>query len=338
VVAGLGGSGKSTVARAVAARALARDRRAWWVPAADAVSVTQFLLGLARELGASAGQVEDALAGRLNPSDVLWQQLEKTTGWMLVLDNADNPAALTAGDRPVHSGSGWLRPSAAGLVLVTSRVGDAQRWGPVARIIRLDSLGQVDGGQVLLDLAPGADSRADAESLSDHLGGLPLALHQAGSYLASEFAAEATFAQYRQALSVRFGELLGRGEEDRAKVIATWELSLDALQAQGIGQARLLLRVLSCFASAVPVPPLLLDREVLARMCGSTAGTEDALSGLSSTGLISTTAPPQAGARASVKVHPLVAQTIRYRAGDALPESLEAAVELLSAATRPAEA
>ena len=264
VLAGLGGSGKSTVARAVAARALAQDRRAWWVPAADAVSVTQLLLGLAGELGASRGQVEDALAGRLNPSDVLWQQLENTAGWMLVLDNADNPAALAAGDRPVHSGSGWLRSTAAGLVLVTSRVGDPQRWGPVARIVRLDSLDQADGAQVLLDLAPGAGDRADAESLSGHLGGLPLALHQAGSYLASPFAAEVTFAQYRQALSVRFGELLGRGEEDRAKVIATWELSLDALQAQGIGQARLLLRVLSCFASAVPVPPLLLDRDVLA--------------------------------------------------------------------------
>ena len=97
-----------------------------------------------------------------------------------MLDNADNPAALTAGDRPVNSGSGWLRPTRAGLVLVTSRVGDAQRWGPVARILRLDSLDQADGAQVLLDLAPGAGNRADAESLSDHLGGLPLALHQAG--------------------------------------------------------------------------------------------------------------------------------------------------------------
>ena len=333
VVAGLGGSGKSTVARTVAARALAQDRRAWWVPAADAVQMTQLLLGLAGELGASAGQVDDALAGRLNPSDVLWQQLESTPGWLLVLDNADNPAAVTAGDRPVHSGSGWLRPSRAGLVLVTSRVGDAQRWGPITRIVRLESLDQADGAQVLLDLAPSAGNRADAEILSEQLGGLPLALHQAGSYLASPFATEVSFGQYRQALSVRFGELLGRGEEDRAKVIVTWELSLDALQAQGIGQARLLLRILSCFASAVPVPPLLLDRDVLAQLCGNTAGAEDGLSGLSSAGLISTTSSPRAGARASVKVHPLVAQTIRYRVGDALSGSLQAAVRLLSAAT-----
>ena len=333
VLAGLGGSGKSTVARGVAARVLAENGCAWWVPAADAVSVTQLLLGLAGELGASRGQVEDALAGRLNPSDVLWQQLENTAGWMLVLDNADNPAALTAGDRPVNSGSGWLRSTRTGLVLVTSRVGDPQRWGPIARIVPLESLGDADGAQVLLDLAPGAGDRADAESLSGQLGGLPLALHQAGSYLAYPFAAEATFTQYRQALAVRFGELMGRGEEDRAKVIVTWELSLDALQAQGIGQARLLLRVLSCFASAVPVPPLLLDRDVLAHMCGSTAGAEDGLSGLSSVGLISVAGSDQAGAAASLKVHPLVAQTIRYRTGNALPESLEAAVRLLSAAT-----
>jgi hypothetical protein len=332
VVAGLGGSGKSTVARAVAARALARDRCAWWVPAADAVQATQLLLGLASELGASRGQVEDALAGRLNPADVLWQQLERAPGWLLVLDNADNPAALAAGGRPVGSGSGWLRPTRAGLVLVTSRVGDQQRWGPAARVVRLDSLGEADGAQVLLDLAPGGGSRADAEDLSGQLGGLPLALHQAGSYLASPFAAEATFAQYRRALSSRFGELMGRGEEDRAKVIGTWELSLDALQAQGIGQGRLLLRVLSCFASAVPVPPLLLDRAVLAEMCGGMTGAEDGLAGLSSVGLISAAGAPQPGAGADVKVHPLVAQTIRYRAGAALPEALQAAVRLLGAA------
>lgn len=217
-------------------------------------------------------------------------------------------------------------------MLVTSRVGDPQRWGPVARIVPLESLGDLDGARVLLDLAPGAGDRADAESLSGQLGGLPLALHQAGSYLASPFAAEATFNQYRQALSVRFGELMGRGDQDRAKVIATWELSLDALAAQGIGQARLLLRVLSCFASAVPVPPLLLDSDVLAQLCGGTAGAEDGLSGLSSAGLISRVLSPQAGVLAGLKVHPLVAQTIRYRAADVLPESLEAAVRLLSSA------
>ena len=142
----------------------------------------------------------------------------------------------------------------------------------------------------------------------------------------------ATFALYQQALSVRFAELMGRGTEDRERVIATWELSLDSLAAHGIRQARTLLRVLSCFASGVPVPPLLLDTGMLAELCGSVAKMEDGLFGLLSVGLIDTL-PNEAGPP-SLKVHPLVAQTIRYRAAAALPELLGVAVNLLDAAAR----
>ena len=331
VLAGMGGSGKSTVARAVAVQVTAAGGRAWWVPAVDAVSVTQLLLGLAGELGASPGQVDEALAGRVNPSDVLWRQLETARGWMLVLDNADDLAVLSVGGRPAGSGSGWLRPTRTGLVLVTSRAGDQQEWGPVVDVRRLKPLSKVDGAQVLLDLAPAAGDRAAAESLSGRLAGLPLALHQAGSYLASAFAADRGFAGYERALSVRFGELMGRGEDDRTKVIATWELSLDALEALGRDQARPLLQVLSCFASSVPVPPLLLDHDRLAVMCGSMSGVEEGLSGLLSVGLIGTRDAP-GSQTPGVTVHPLVAQTIRYRAGDALTGSLAESVKLLGAA------
>ena len=161
VLAGMGAAGKSTVARAVAAQVRAGGGRAWWVPAADAVSLTQLLLGLAGALGASAGQVDEALAGRVNPSDVLWRQLEAAHGWMLVLDNADDLAALTVDGRSAGSGSGWLRPTRAGLVLVTSRAGDQQVWGPAAQLRQLEPLGEADGAQVLLDLAPAAGDRAD---------------------------------------------------------------------------------------------------------------------------------------------------------------------------------
>jgi len=71
---------------------------------------------------------------------------------------------------------GGSASSRAGLVLVTSRVGDP-RAGAVADVRRLESLGEGDGAQVLLDLAPHAGDRAAAESLSSQLGGLPLALY-----------------------------------------------------------------------------------------------------------------------------------------------------------------
>jgi NB-ARC domain len=258
VLSGLGGTGKSTVARAVAAQMAAEGHSVWWVSAGDAVSMTQLLLGLAEELGASHRQVEEALAGRLNPSDVLWSKLQDARRWTLILDNADDPAALAVGGRPVNSGSGWLRPADSGSILVTSRMSDLQIWGPVAHVHRLEPLDEIAGAQVLLDLAPHAGSHASAQNLAAQLGGLPLALHQAGSYLASAFASAVTIDLYQQALNVRFSELMGRGTEDRVRVTATWELSLDALAGQGVEQARTLLRVLACFASAIAVPPALL--------------------------------------------------------------------------------
>jgi tetratricopeptide (TPR) repeat protein len=331
VLAGMGGAGKSTVARAVAARITADGGRVWWVPAGEAALLTQLLLGLARELGASPSQVEEALAGRVNPSDVLWGQLEKSPRWTLILDNADDLAALTIGGRGAGSGAGWLRQSRAGLVLVTSRVMDGSTWGPVARMHRVEPLGEDDGALVLLDLAPRAGDEPAARSLSARLGGLPLALHQAGSYLASPFATETTFAEYGAALSERFGELMSRGDDDRAKVIVTWELSLAALRSQGKEHAGTLLRVLSCFASSVRVPALLLDRGVLAAICGTSAAVEEGFSGLLSVGLIDIT-EPAAGGPPDVKVHPLVAQTVRYRAGEDLLGAARQAVELFATA------
>ena len=88
------------------------------------------LLGLAQQLGAADGEVQDALAGRVRPSDVLRQQLETARGWVLVLDNADDPGALADRDRAAGDGAGWLLPSLAGLVVVTSRTSDLAAWGP----------------------------------------------------------------------------------------------------------------------------------------------------------------------------------------------------------------
>jgi hypothetical protein len=154
VLAGLGGSGKSTVALTLAQEVLRqaerrtafrrRAMRVWWVPAADPASLTGALLGLAGKLGAAEGEVREALAGRLNPSDVLWPRLEAAGGWVLVLDNADDAAALTVGDRAAGEGAGWLRATRAGLVLVTSRISARQAWGPVSVIHAVGSLDDVD--------------------------------------------------------------------------------------------------------------------------------------------------------------------------------------------------
>ena len=170
------------------------------------------------------------------------------------------------------------------------------------------------GAQVLADLAPEAGPVGDAAALSDRLGGLPLALHHAGSQLASPFAAERTFAGYARALDERFGRLMGHGAaDDRAIVTRTWELSLDALASRGRPQARPLLQVLSCLAPAVLIPARMLDLGVLGRVCRD--GEDEAAEGLAALALagLLTVSPGPAGSRPDVTVHPLVTETSRLR-------------------------
>jgi hypothetical protein len=177
VLVGLGGCGKSTVALALARQCAEAGQQVWWLPVVDRSSVTSMLLGLARLLGASDGEVSEALAGRIGPSDVLWRQLESVHGWVLILDNADDPGILATAEHAARAGTGWLRSTKAGLVLMTSRTGDARAWGRLATLHPVDALSTGDGARVLHGLAPDAGDDADARKLAARLAGLPLALH-----------------------------------------------------------------------------------------------------------------------------------------------------------------
>lgn len=200
VLARAGGSGKSTVALLLAEETTRLGRPAWWVPAVDAGTVTAKLLGLARDLGAPRGEVTEAQNGSRNPADLLWRFLQGRPGWLLVFDNADDLDALTVDGIDVGGGAGWIRPSASGLIVVTSRIRDPQAWGRHAELHAVGWLNADAGAGVLADLAPNAGPAEDAAALSQRLGGLPLALHHAGSQRASEFAAERTFGEYARAL------------------------------------------------------------------------------------------------------------------------------------------
>ncbi|MGI8334590.1 tetratricopeptide repeat protein [Actinomadura scrupuli] len=321
LVAGLGGTGKTTVALKLAADVRDRGRPVWWVPAAEAGSLTTQLLGLARELGATAGEVEEALAGRRNPADLLWRFLDAARGWLLVIDNADDPGVLRVGDQPVDGGNGWLRPTSSGLILVTSRVGDAAQWGRHVSIHPLSALSAAEGARVLLDLAPGAGTQAEAEALSARLGGLALALRHAGKHLGAAFSAERHFTAYREALESKGPRMMSESADARSNITTTWELSLDLLAGQGLPQARALLGVLSCFAASAPIPAFLLDHELLGGVCGERGGdgVSAGLTALHSVGLIESDTTDMAAGPPGVVVHPLVAETTRrLLAGDDL--------------------
>ncbi|AXE90731.1 FxSxx-COOH system tetratricopeptide repeat protein [Streptomyces sp. Go-475] len=317
LLCGLGGVGKSTVALHVAAHARRQGRSVWWVYASNASTLVDSMLALAAGLGAGAGEVEAARAGRLDPSDVLWRQLEMRSGWLLVFDNADDVAALSVSGRLAGDGNGWLRISQSGTILITSRDGHAHHWGAHTLMHPLPWLSDEAGARILLDLAPRCGSSEDAQRLSSRVGGLPLALHHIGYYLSSPFAPEESFAELSDVFNERFSGVLATGVHRRELVTQTWGLSLQQLARQSIPQARSLLEVLARFAPGVPLPVRLLSQTVLAGVCKDEQydGVRQGLEALHHVGLVEVRDTPgstqQPAWSPGVVLHPLVAEVFR---------------------------
>ena len=140
--------------------------------------------------------------------------------------------------------------------------------GSQARIHNVGALPPIEAVRVLFDLTHGrGGTDVAARRLADRLGGLPLALRHAGSYLSSttraapwpglvrDFAAYASALDKAGALPLLDSPPLGviNEREDRRMIARTFEISLDLLTERGARYARPLLRLLSCLADA-PIP------------------------------------------------------------------------------------
>ncbi|MHC5703512.1 tetratricopeptide repeat protein, partial [Streptomyces tirandamycinicus] len=170
-VHGLGGIGKSTLAAHWAATRPHGHTPLRWITADSPAAVQQGLADLATAL-------QPALATAL-PDQALaeWglQWLATHTGWLIVLDNVNDPADiadLTARAR-------------GGRFLITSRL--ATVWSDAATLVRLDVLDATESLALLTRITttqhPGRDLDGATE-LCEELGHLPLAIEQAAAYLA----------------------------------------------------------------------------------------------------------------------------------------------------------
>ncbi|MFC9504501.1 aKG-HExxH-type peptide beta-hydroxylase [Streptomyces sp. NPDC057002] len=361
LLSGMGGSGKTTVALEAAHRLAGTMTRVWWVSGADAEVLTAALVAVAFDVGARVADFDVPS----HPADVLWRFLSGLTSpWLLVLDNVDDPSALAAGDRPTADGVGWLRPPEHpwGAVLVTSRESRSDRWGKWVHQLGVGILSGDDGADVLRDLAPSdAGDEERARELAEHLGGLPLALNLAGSYLARalkdpfpSFSAPLTFDEYRASFDARLSAMtsepdreLGPDERSRRAILSTWELSLDLLHRQGSDLARPLLRLFSALGPA-PVPYLgLLDTELLAESDLFPDPTRerlgDALEGLDGLQLITlertraSAEESNGGPQRWVTMHPMVRAACRAHADFTTqkPLLLRLVTDLLNGFTGP---
>ncbi|WP_405780877.1 tetratricopeptide repeat protein [Streptomyces sp. NBC_01378] len=254
VLHGLGGCGKTAVAYTLFQHATNNvGRVGLWVNASDSASLRAGMVAVAADRGATDAELTGARSGLRPAADLVWQYLDRSEQpWLLVLDNADTPAVLRDG--------GWLRTSPAGTVIVTTRQA-AAHWWPGAELLQFGVLPREDAARVLQDIAPHAGSIEEAAKVADRLGRLPLALTLAGGFLAHQVIDPWTLADYGHRLDsgAEFHriELIDRGAEShsdpRRLLSRTWQLSLDALTAQGLSEATHLLRLLACLAGD-PLP------------------------------------------------------------------------------------
>ncbi|MFE6746344.1 ATP/GTP-binding protein [Kitasatospora purpeofusca] len=315
---GTGGCGKTAIALEIAARRSAAGCRVWWVEARNGPALEAALRAVARQAGASPEELE-----RGDTADLLWSRLARLdTPWLLVVDNADDPALLD-GPGSLGAGTGWIRPATGpGAVLVTTRDSTRATWGRVARLHLLRPLtgARLDAAALILrDHAPAtAGTPAEAHALAARLGGLPLALRLAGTCLDQ---ANLTPPPFRTpATPTTWTGYLRAWEEgldrlDPGHVLArTRAMSVALLEQRGHVHARALLELLAAFADADLPYTYLLTPDRLAQ-AGPLAALDGPairqhLTALAELGLVELL-DPAPGTPAVLRMHPLVRDASR---------------------------
>ncbi|MCI3932041.1 tetratricopeptide repeat protein [Streptomyces sp. AN091965] len=212
---GLGGVGKTTLALHYAHAHVGSYRLVWWIRSDSRELIEASLAALALRIqGAAASDLTTTQA-----ADWAVGWLQTHPGWLLVFDNVERPEdAATV--------TGQLRSS--GRYLITSRYRSGWPGAPIALPV-LDEGASLD---LLARLTDDGDAEAEARALAEELGHLPLALEQAGAFVAQT---GSTLGEYRLMLR-RYPErttAAAPGGADPTRTVARiWRITLDAVHAR----------------------------------------------------------------------------------------------------------
>ena len=228
---GMGGVGKTQLAAEYAHRFAGAYNLAWWINSEQAGLIgDQFAaLGIALGCVPAGASVEAVRVAVL-------AELRERGRWLLVFDNAENPANVTP----------WL-PGGSGHVLITSR---ERGWTEIAAPVEVDVLARPESVAILQARVTGL-SESDADRLAAQLGDLPLAIAQAAGFMAETGMAAA---QYLSLLRTRAGQVLAQGTPrsyPRSLAAAT-QLITDRLAAEDPAAAEL--AGLCAFLAPEPIP------------------------------------------------------------------------------------
>jgi hypothetical protein len=205
---GIGGVGKTQLAVEYAWRHAGDVDLVWWVDAETPTGLAAGLAGLATALGVGAGDVPERAAAAL-------AELGRRQNWLLVYDNATDPTALAV-----------MLPPTSGRLLVTCRDQALRRI--VGDVLAVTEFTRGESIELLRRHVPELPDPA-ADRLADALGDLPLAIDQAGAFLAATGMDTAT---YQPLLAEQPQLLLADDTPHHQGLAATVSAAYDRLRAE----------------------------------------------------------------------------------------------------------
>ncbi|SDN34026.1 Tetratricopeptide repeat-containing protein [Streptomyces sp. cf386] len=229
---GLGGVGKTQIALEYVYRFAPDYDLVWWIPSERNELVISSLAELGARLGLRVG--DEAAQAAQEVCDHL-RQSGSTLNWLLVFDNADEPQEVSR-----------YFPGGNGHVLVTSR---NQGWSQNFGAIEVDLFLREESVEHLLRRAAGL-SAEDADRVAAAVGDLPLALDQAGAWLAETVTSVDTYLaelEQQAELVLSFSQPANYPKP----VAATWNVSIERLKERSPAAVRLL--QLCAFFAAEPI-------------------------------------------------------------------------------------
>lgn len=214
-VHGMGGVGKTTLAARYVRAHAGQFTMVWWITADSPTAIDAGLADLAVALDPGAGFVPQE---QRTTAAIEWFAARQ--GWLLVLDNLTDPGDAQPLLQQLGDG---------GTVLITSR--RSTGWRGVVTL-PVDILPSGDAANLLTRTIqadwPDADLTG-ADTLCTELGGLPLAIEQAGAYIAQTRITPAVYLRLLNTHPARMFTATGEGGNAQRTMARVWHVTLDRL-------------------------------------------------------------------------------------------------------------
>ncbi|GIE98901.1 FxSxx-COOH system tetratricopeptide repeat protein [Paractinoplanes rishiriensis] len=270
VLHGIGGVGKTTLAIEYAYRFANSYELVWWIDAEQPDRIGEQIAALTMTAGwvPPTSDVPTGVAAAR-------QRLRGIPGWLVVFDNAEDPATLPR----------WLPARPPGHVLVTSR---NPNWRQLGNPVPVDVFARTESTTLLRRLLP-TIAATDADRIAVALADLPLAVAQAANMLTET---GITPADYLDAVAEQTAEVLAEGTPIGYPVSLAASVAVALRRLDGEDPAAVQLLRLCAALAPEPIPGDLFTTapddalpEPLATVAGSTIAVHRSLGRLGRYGL-----------------------------------------------------